>query len=80
MSVKINLSTVQANELLYFETGFEQLHPLLEIHAWMAEHGWEYHRDWKCVKVPHTFDQRSYYQLCFESEQAATMFTLKWLK
>ena len=63
---EFKLTQKQIGELLYYETGFEQLHPNIDIIHWMSERGWEYHIDWHCVKVPHTYDQRSYYKLVFE--------------
>jgi hypothetical protein len=65
----------RVNDWLYYETGFEQLHPHLEIIKWMESHGWEYQKDWFCEKVN---TKLSSYVLKFPSEESVTMFLLRW--
>ena len=68
------LEPEQQRKLLYYETGFEQLHPIPPVHDWMEEHGWEYHKDWDCVKV-----FNDVYYMEFEDDKMAAMFWLRWL-
>ena len=63
----------QQKKLLYYETGFEQLHPIPEVHDWMKERGLEYYKDWGCVKV-----FNDVYYLEFKDEKTATIFWLRW--
>jgi hypothetical protein len=44
--MRFYLDKHQQLELLYYETGFEQLHPIPPIYDWMEERGWEYYKDW----------------------------------
>ena len=76
---EIKLTNANRDDVLYYETGFEQLHPYIHITEWMSEQGFEYQKDWQCISVPHTFDQRSYYKLSFATEEMASLFALKWL-
>lgn len=76
---EIKLTNSQCDEVLYYETGFEQLHPQLHIHDWMEEQGCRYREDWTVTRVDHTFDQRSYWKLSFRDPKMAELFVLKWL-
>lgn len=77
--IEIKLNNTNRDQVLYYESGFEQLHPQLHIIEWMESHGWKYYEDWKCTNVKHTFRKRSYYRLEFATEEMASMFALKWL-
>jgi len=63
----------QQKKLLYYETGFEQLQPIPKVHEWMTQRGWEYCKDWYCVKV-----FNDVYYLEFRDDKVATMFWLMW--
>ena len=65
----------RTNEWLYYETGFEQLHPIPDIIQWMEEQGWEYQRDWFCKK---NFTKMLSYTLTFPTAEVATTFLLRW--
>jgi hypothetical protein len=71
--MRILLDHEQRAKWLYYETGFEQLHPVPEIHAWMEKQSYEYYKDWNCVKV-----FNDVYYLEFRDKETATMFLLKW--
>lgn len=71
----ILLTAPEAHEVLYFETGFEQLHPLPEIIIWMEEQGYKYHKDWSVVTV----SQRHEWAICLPNDKIAEMFMMKWL-
>lgn len=68
------LEPEQQRKLLYYETGFEQLHPIPPVHDWMKERGWEYYKDWDCVKV-----YNDVYYMEFKDDKMAAMFWLRWL-
>ena len=72
--MRFYLDKHQQLELLYYETGFEQLHPIPPIHDWMKERGWEYYKDWDCVKV-----YNDVYYMEFKDDKMAAMFWLRWL-
>lgn len=69
------LSGEDAIKILYYETGFEQLHPIPPIYSWMEERGFEYQIDWKCVTVT----AREEWALCFPNKEICELFLLKWL-
>jgi hypothetical protein len=71
----ILLSTDLAIKVLYYETGFEQLHPLPNIIDWMEERQYNYHCDWRVVKV----DEGKEWAICFAQKKACELFVLKWL-
>lgn len=71
--MKIWLNYKQQRDLLYYETGFEQLHPIPSVHEWMEERGWEYYKDWNCVKV-----FNDVYYMEFKDNKVATWFALRW--
>lgn len=79
--ITVTLTQEQINQILYYETGFEQLHPHIEIVEWMAERGWRYHHDWRCnrVIVRLSSGARLDYELTFNSKEMAQMFVLRWL-
>ena len=71
--MRFYLDKHQQLELLYYETGFEQLHPIPPIYDWMEERGWEYYKDWNCIKV-----SKDVYYMEFKDDQMAVMFLLRW--
>jgi len=71
--MRFYLDKHQQLELLYYETGFEQLHPIPPIHDWMKERGWEYYKDWNCIKV-----FKDVYYMEFKDDKMAVMFLLRW--
>ena len=73
MAVRFFLDKQQMKTLLYYETGFEQLHPIPPVHEWMSEHNWEYYDDWNCVKV-----FNDVYYMEFRDDEMAVLFWLKW--
>lgn len=77
MAVKIELTETQKQEWLYYETGFEQLNPLLEIHYWMEQRGYKYGDDWFCMN-DRTNGNKKRYWLEFPDEEIATMFMIRW--
>ena len=72
----INVSEIlhipNPNDTLYFETGFEQLHPLPEIIEWMTEQGYKYKVDWNCLRNNNT------YELTFPNKEIAALFSVRW--
>jgi hypothetical protein len=66
-------------ELLYYETGFEQLHPIPEIVEWMEERNYKYRQSWKVVRVDLDKGNRSDWALCFNNSEIRDLFTLRWL-
>jgi hypothetical protein len=76
---EVKLTKSQIQQLLYYETGFEQLHPDPAIIDWMEQQGWRYHNDWNCVRVDNTWEERNYYKLVFADDEMASVFLLKWL-
>jgi hypothetical protein len=75
----ILLSPDTATKVLYYETGFEQLHPHLEIIDWMNERQYKYHDNWRVVRVDDNPANRSDWAICFADKQACELFVLKWL-
>jgi hypothetical protein len=75
----ILLSPDIALTVLYYETGFEQLHPLPEVLDWMTERSYNYDSDWKVVRVNDNPANRSDWAVCFNNKQACELFVLKWL-
>ena len=71
----ILLSSPEVHDVLYYETGFEQLHPLPSIIDWMEERDYSYQSDWKVVSV----SPRREWGICFKQEPACQLFLLKWL-
>ena len=58
---------------LYYETGFEQLHPIPDIVHWMREQGYEYGSDW----AVNTFTGTNYF-ITFPNKEIATLFVARW--
>jgi hypothetical protein len=58
---------------LYYETGFEQFHPIPDIIRWMEEQGYLYGRDWKVD----TFTGHKYY-IIFPNDEIAALFVARW--
>ena len=73
--MNLKLTRDQIIKALYYETGFEQLHPILEIIDWMEQQGFRYQYDWKCIKM----SVKREYMLQFPNEEIGTLFILKWL-
>ena len=57
---------------LYYETGFEQLHPITAIHEWMDEQGLEYDKDWNVVR------RGKDYYIQFPDDETKLLFLLRW--
>lgn len=72
--VTIYLTDKQCLSWLYYETGFEQLYPIPPIHKKMEASGYEYYRDWRCVKQ--ASDKKYRYSIEFEEPVALTLFLL----
>jgi hypothetical protein len=84
MTVKQKLTFQQCHNWLYYETGFEQLHPDISIIEWMEEQGYTYQKDWKCVTDHRRIRMAKgnyyvNYWLEFPNENIATLFNLKWI-
>lgn len=75
----ILLSPELAVKILYYETGFEQPHPLPEIHNWMIQQGFKYQEDWRMVRVDENPTNRSDWAICFNNKNILQLFVLKWL-
>ena len=58
---------------LYYETGFEQLHPHPYIIDWMKEQGYEYTKDWEVF----TFTGVKYC-INFPNPEIAALFVARW--
>jgi len=71
----IKLTIDQMREVLYYETGFEQLHPIPPIINWMRSLGYRYTHDWRCYRREQTIE----WVLEFPSADVAELFVLKWL-
>jgi hypothetical protein len=74
--IKFDLTPDQTADWLYYETGFEQLHPDPAIIYWMEEQGWDYRHDWDCGS-----DRKNYptvYYFTFKDEAMASAFLLRW--
>jgi hypothetical protein len=65
--------------VLYYETGFEQLHPQLHIHTWMEERNQQYQDHWKVVRVDEDRSRVSEWAVCFQTSEMRDMFALKWI-
>ena len=76
--ILFKLTDQQIKNLLYYETGFEQLHPIPPVHDWMKQRGWEYYTDYRCVRLECELEG-SKYDLEFRDDQMMNMFILKWL-
>jgi hypothetical protein len=75
MTPRLVLSTDQQAQVLYYESGFEQLHPIPPIHDWMTQLGHEYYRDWCCKRQLNN----NQYVIEFPNNHVMDMFMLKWL-
>lgn len=69
------VSGKDANNVLYYETGFEQLHPIPEIDDWMSERGYSYRDNWNVVTV----EQRKEWAFVFDNQEICNLFLLRWL-
>ena len=76
MGIKIELTEEQKSEWLYYETGFEQLHPVPPIHSWMESLGYQYQEDWFCSNDWPNGNKKRYW-LEFPNDEVATMFMIK---
>lgn len=73
----VDRDTIQ--DLLYYETGFEQLHPLPEVHEWMEQRDHDYGLTWKVVRVEPDRGKISDWAFCFNNSEIRDLFTLRWL-
>jgi hypothetical protein len=71
----ILLTAPEAHTVLYYETGFEQLHPTPDIIHWMEEQGYLYQKDWSVATV----SVRHEWAICLPNEKIAELFMMKWL-
>jgi hypothetical protein len=69
------LTAPEVYDVLYYETGFEQLHPILPIHEWMEDRGHTYQKDWNCV----TLTPKTEWAIIFQDEVTCELFMLRWL-
>ena len=75
--IELLLDQKQTANWLYYETGFEQLHPYLEIIEWMESQGWRYREDWACERrISNTGE--NVYVLLFRNKEMLTLFSLRW--
>jgi hypothetical protein len=75
----IILDRESIGEILYYETGFEQLHPMPQIHNWMDERDHDYGVTWKVVRVDPDRANNSDWAICFNDEQIRNLFAMRWL-
>jgi hypothetical protein len=75
----ILLDRTRVGEVLYYETGFEQLHPLPEVIDWMTERGYNYHHNWRVVREDPDKGRHSDWALCFPNKEICELFVLRWL-
>jgi len=73
MLKEIEVPDNMVHKWLYYETGFEQLHPNPDIIYWMEEQNYVYGRDWKVD----TFTGRDYW-ITFPNKEIAALFLIKW--
>ena len=66
-------------DILYYETGFEQLHPFPSIVEWVEKQGYKYQYDWKVVRVEEDRSKESEWALCFPNKEICELFVLKFL-
>jgi hypothetical protein len=71
----ILVSGDEAHDILYYETGFEQLHPIPPVHDWMTERGYKYPNTWNCVTVT----PKKEWAIIFSDQKICEMFMLRWL-
>lgn len=71
------LTNDQTDKWLYYETGFEQLHPNPSIIDWMVERGYVYQTNWNCKRMVTRTGQNKY-ALMFPNEEIKTLFMLRW--
>lgn len=73
MKLTMLVPRARLHEWLYYETGFDQLHPKPEIVDSMLQLGYQYGSDWGCE----TFTNRQYH-LWFTTQDMMTAFQLAW--
>jgi hypothetical protein len=67
------------HDWLYYETGFEQMHPYREIVEWMDSLGYAYDKDWFCRNIYDGLsDSNKGYELEFPNEQVMALWLLRW--
>ena len=82
--ITLVLSTEQSHEWLYYETGFEQLHPIPDIVYYMEAQGYVYEVDWWC-KQEHVYlgapvrIARDQYRFIFNTAEIAAKFLLRFV-
>lgn len=75
--IELKLDRNQTFNWLYYETGFEQLHPHIEMITWMQKQGWQYYTDWDCKGRSNNLGEDEYV-LRFRDQEMMTMFLLRW--
>lgn len=80
MAAAYHIPKGRENDLLYYETGSEQMHPWPEIHQWMEELGYTYGKDWHCSRVIRASGRNveTGYCLEFPTEELLALFLLRW--
>jgi hypothetical protein len=73
MLSEITVPKDMVHNWLYYETGFEQLHPYPHIISWMEEQGYAYGIDWKVTYI--AMD----YFIVFPNSKIAALFVARWL-
>lgn len=76
----IVLASSEVFKVLYYETGFEQLHPKPEVWDWMNDQGYTYKIDWR-VGVAPAIDhgELPYYWFEFPNNEIMSLFALRWM-
>jgi hypothetical protein len=69
----IRLNRDMMFSVLYYETGFEQMHAAPWVVDWMQDQGWHYGRDWGVIKKNH-----NEHEIWFNSDRAQTLFMMRW--
>jgi hypothetical protein len=88
MAATYHIPRGRENDLLYYETGFEQMHP------WMEELGYTYGKDWHCYRRVEVVEDtgsgspaviqasgrtvETGYCLEFPTEELLALFLLRW--
>jgi hypothetical protein len=65
---------------LYYETGFEQLHPKIEVIDWMTSMGYNYGTDYRviCSTVDEEIKKSRDYFIEFPNSEIAALFIARW--
>ena len=73
MGYEITIPDGKVHNWLYYETGFDQLHPTPDIVHWMTEQGYAYGIDWNV----NSFTNRNYW-ITFPNSEIAALFVTRW--